>query len=72
MTAIANPGATLGTHSITVSQLATVSSYYLGELAFADTTFGTGQFTLQVRTGTPVTITVGQHERYSEQPGSLH
>jgi flagellar hook-associated protein 2 len=58
VTATANPGATLGTHSITVSQLATDSSYYTGELASADTTFGAGQFTLQVGTGTPVTITV--------------
>jgi flagellar hook-associated protein 2 len=58
VTATANPGATLGTHSITVSQLATDSSYYTGELASGDTTFGTGQFTLQVGTGTPVTITV--------------
>ena len=58
VTATANPGATLGTHSITVSQLATVSSYYTGELASADTTFGTGQFTLQVGTAAPVTITV--------------
>jgi flagellar hook-associated protein 2 len=58
VTATANPGATLGTHSITISQLATVSSYYTEELASADTTFGTGQFTLQVGTAAPVTITV--------------
>jgi flagellar hook-associated protein 2 len=58
VTATANPGATLGTHSITVSQLATVSSYYTGDLASADTTFATGQFTVKVGTGTPVTITV--------------
>jgi len=58
VTATANPGATLGTHSVTVAQVATVSSYYTAELASAGTTFGTGQFTLQVGTGTPATITV--------------
>src|SRR6516225_292003 len=58
VTATADPGATLGTYSITVGQLATVSSYYTGELTSADTTFGTGQFNLQMGTGAPVTITV--------------
>jgi flagellar hook-associated protein 2 len=58
LTATAGSGATTGSHTITVNSLATTSSYYTGALASGDTTFGTGQFTLQVGSNAPVTITV--------------
>jgi flagellar hook-associated protein 2 len=58
VTATTGTGATAGTHSITVNSLATTSSYATDPLATGDTTFGTGQFTLQVGSNSPVTITV--------------
>ncbi len=59
LTASTGPGATDGTHTITVNSLATTSSYDTNSLATGGTTFGTGQFTLQVGSNSPVTITVG-------------
>jgi flagellar hook-associated protein 2 len=56
--ASAAPGTALGSHTIVVNSLATTSSYYSGALATGDTTFGTGQFTLQVGSNAPVVINV--------------
>ena len=58
LSATAGSGAAIGSHSITVSSLATTSSYYSDELATSSTTFGTGSFTLQVGSGAATTITV--------------
>ncbi len=58
VTASSSDGATAGTHTVTVTSLATTSAYDTGPLATGDTTFGTGQFTLQIGSGTPVTVTV--------------
>lgn len=57
-TATAGTGATAGTHSLTVSALATTSSEYTNTLANGDTTFTTGSFSLQVGSNTATTITV--------------
>jgi flagellar hook-associated protein 2 len=56
--ATADSSAALGNHVITVGNLATTSSYYTGALASSSTTFNSGSFTLQVGSGSPVTITV--------------
>ena len=58
LSAAAGSGAATGSHSITVSSLATTSSYYSDELATSSTTFATGSLTLQVGSGTATTITV--------------
>ncbi|MCH8267774.1 MAG: flagellar filament capping protein FliD, partial [Acidobacteria bacterium] len=58
LTATADASATAATHSITVSALATTSSYYSSQLADGSTTFATGSFDLQIGTGSPTTITV--------------
>ena len=59
LTASTGTGAVAGTHTVTVSSLATTSSYDTNPLASGDTTFATGQFTLQVGSKAPATITVG-------------
>jgi len=58
LSAAAGSGAATGSHSITVSSLATTSSYYSDELATSSTTFATGSLTLQVGSGTATAITV--------------
>ncbi len=58
VTASASSGAAAGTYTVTVNSLATTSAYDTDPLSTSDTTFGTGQFTLQVGSGTPVTVTV--------------
>jgi flagellar hook-associated protein 2 len=58
VSATAGSGATLGSHSISVTSLATTSSFYSNELATSSTTFGTGTITLQVGSGTATPITV--------------
>ena len=58
LTAAADASAATATHSITVSALATTSSYYSTQLADGSTTFSTGTFDLQVGTGSTTTITV--------------
>jgi len=58
LTAGAAAAANLGSHTIAVSALATTSSYVTTALADGNTAFGTGQFTLQVGTNAPVTVTV--------------
>lgn len=57
-TATAGNGATSGTHTLTVSTLATTSSEYTNTLANGDTTFTTGSFSIQVGSNSPTTINV--------------
>lgn len=58
VTASTTPGAQAGAHTVTVTSLATTSAYDTNPLATGDTAFGTGQFSLQVGSGTPVVVTV--------------
>ena len=58
VSATASGTAVAGTHSITVSSLATTSSYYTGALASSSTAISGGIFKIQVGSGTPVTVTV--------------
>jgi flagellar hook-associated protein 2 len=58
LTAASTTGASVGTHSVTVNSLATTSSYDTNALVTDSTTFATGQFTLQIGSANPVTITV--------------
>jgi len=58
LTAASTTGASVGTHSVTVNSLATTSSYDTNALVSDSTTFATGQFTLQIGSANPVTITV--------------
>lgn len=58
LTATTTSGADTGSHTVLVNSLATTSSYDTAALASGSTAFATGQFTLQVGSGTPVTITV--------------
>ena len=68
VTAAADASAALGTHLITVGNLATTSSYYTAALASSSTTFTTGSFTLQVGNNSPVTVTV---DSSNNTPASL-
>lgn len=58
LTATTTAGADAGSHTVLVNSLATTSSYDTAALASGTSTFATGQFTLQVGSGSPVTITV--------------
>jgi len=58
LSATAGSGAVAGSHSISVTSLATTSSFYSDELATSSTTFGTGTISLQVGSGTATAITV--------------
>jgi flagellar hook-associated protein 2 len=58
VTATSTPGAQAGTSTVSVTSLATTSTYDTDTLATGDTTFGTGQFTIQVGSGSAQTITV--------------
>jgi flagellar hook-associated protein 2 len=58
VTATAATGATAGSHLVVVNALATTSSAYSAAFASASTPLNTGSFTLQVGSGTPVTVTV--------------
>ncbi len=58
LTATAAAGTALGNHTVTVSSLATTSTYTSNSLASGTTSFSPGSFTLQVGTGAPVTVTV--------------
>ena len=58
LTASTSTGAATGSHVVLVNSLATTASYATNALASDSTTFGVGQFTLQVGSGSPVTITV--------------
>jgi flagellar hook-associated protein 2 len=58
VTASSSPGAQAGAHTVTVTSLATSSAYDTNALATGSTTFGTGQFSLQIGSGSPQIITV--------------
>jgi flagellar hook-associated protein 2 len=58
LTATAASTATPAVHTITVSSLATTSSYYTNAVASSSTTLGTGSFQIQVGSGAPATVTV--------------
>ncbi|HTV53603.1 MAG TPA: flagellar filament capping protein FliD [Terriglobia bacterium] len=58
VTATSTAGTQAGTSTVTVTSLATTSTYDTNELASGDTTFGAGQFTIQVGSGSAQTITV--------------
>ncbi len=57
-TVTAGAGATSGTHSLTVSTLATTSSEYTNTLANGTTTFTTGSFSVAVGSNSPTVINV--------------
>jgi flagellar hook-associated protein 2 len=59
VTATSTPGAQAGAHTVTITSLATTSAYDTKPLATGDTTFGTGQFAIQIGSGSPQTVTVG-------------
>ncbi|MGH9475185.1 MAG: flagellar filament capping protein FliD [Terriglobales bacterium] len=58
VTATAGSGATAGTHTVVVSNLATTSSQYSNTLTDGNTTFATGSVDIQVGSGTPTSLTV--------------
>jgi flagellar hook-associated protein 2 len=57
-TATADTSATVGAHTLSVTNLATTSSAYSSTLADGNTTFATGSFQVQVGTNAAVTVTV--------------
>lgn len=62
VTATAGSGASPGTHTIVVSNLATTSSQYSNTLANGNTTFATGSFNIQIGSGSPTAITVNSSD----------
>lgn len=56
--AIASSSAVSGVHTVTVSNLATTSSYYTDPVASSSTPLGTGTFSIQVGSNAAVPITV--------------
>jgi len=59
VTATAVNGATAANHVVEVNNLATTASWYSAEVASGTTALADGTFTIQVGTGTPTVITVG-------------
>ncbi len=59
VTASAASGTASGNHVVVVNNLATDASWYSNALASSSTPLAAGTFTLQVGTGTPVSITTG-------------
>lgn len=60
LSASASAGTAVGNHVITVSQLATTASWYSDTVANGSTNLTPGGFSLQVGSGAPVNITIGQ------------
>jgi flagellar hook-associated protein 2 len=56
--ATASSAATSGSHSVTVSSLATTSSYYTDALLTSSTTISAGSFQVQIGSNLPATVTV--------------
>ncbi len=56
LTVAADATALTATHLVTVTSLATTSSYYSSQLTNGSTTFATGSFNLQIGTGTPTLL----------------
>jgi len=59
VTASAESGTVAGNHVVEVNNLASTASWYSNEASSSSATLATGSFTLQVGTGTPVTINTG-------------
>jgi flagellar hook-associated protein 2 len=59
VTATAANGAAAASHAVVVNNLATTASWYSAEVASGTTALADGTFTIQVGTGTPTEITVG-------------
>lgn len=73
LTATTVTGATTGSHTVQINSLATTSSYDTAALVSDSTTFTPGQFTLQVGSGSPVTITVdSSHNTLSALASSIN
>lgn len=58
LNATASSTAVTGTHTVTVNSLATTSSYYTGAVASSSTPLANGSFTIQVGSGSPVSVTI--------------
>ena len=58
LSATAANGAAIGNHSISITSLATTSSYYSDQVASSSTPLGTGTISIQVGSGSPTAITV--------------
>jgi flagellar hook-associated protein 2 len=58
LTASASSVAEAGTHTITVNNLATTSSYFTDPVGSSSAALGTGSFQLQVGSASPVTVTI--------------
>jgi flagellar hook-associated protein 2 len=59
VTASAAAGTTAGTHEVVVNNLATTASWYSTDVASETTDLGAGSFTIQVGSGSPLTVTTG-------------
>jgi len=59
VTASAAAGAVAGNHVVVVTNLATASSWYSSSAPSSSTTLSSGSFSLQVGSGSPVTIPIG-------------
>jgi len=70
LSATAASTAVAGSHAITVTSLATTSSYYTDALATASTPLGTGSFQIQVGSNTAVTVTALSGGNYQLQVGN--
>jgi len=58
VTAAASAGAALGSHVVTVNNLASTASYYSNAVASADTPLATGSFNIQIGSNAPTAITI--------------
>lgn len=70
LTATAASTATSGTHTISVTSLATTSSYYSAAAPSSTTALSGGSFQIQVGSGTPTIVTVLGGGSYQFQTGS--
>lgn len=59
VTGTATSGATVGTHSVAVSSLATTASWYSASVPSADSSLGTSTLTISASGGTQTTFTTG-------------
>ncbi|MFY9675129.1 MAG: flagellar filament capping protein FliD [Terriglobales bacterium] len=59
VTASAAAGTTAGTHEVVVNNLATTASWYSTDVASETTDLAAGSFTIQVGSGSPLTVTTG-------------
>jgi len=59
VTASATAGTAAGTHMVVVNNLASTASWYSTAVASGDTALAAGSFTIQVGSGSPITVTTG-------------